>query len=108
MNPRVVSVKPGKNYTLEISFTNGELKSYDVKPLLNTGLFKELKNPALFNSVRPVMGSIQWENGLDLCPDTLYLDSINTSTLQTKNEWPHKIMAEGQAEYHRSPEKTED
>jgi hypothetical protein len=27
------------------------------------------------NSVKPFLGSIQWSNGVDLCPDTLYLES---------------------------------
>jgi len=82
MNPRILTVKPGKDYTLELSFTNGEIRVFDVKPLLNTGLFKELTNLAVFNSVRPVLGSIEWENGLDLCPDTLYLDSIKAATME--------------------------
>lgn len=75
MNPRVENVKPEQNYTLLITFTNGEVKSFDVKPYLNIGLFKELNDSSLFNSVKPFLGSIQWANGVDLCPDTLYLDS---------------------------------
>ncbi len=74
MNPRVIDVKPGKNYSLLITFNNGEVKNFDVKPYLNIGTFKELNNISLFNSVKPFLGSIQWANGLDLCPDTLYLD----------------------------------
>ena len=75
MNPRVKDVKPNKNYTLTIIFTNGEVKLFDMKPYLNTGDFTELKNKEVFNSVKPFLGSIQWMNELDLCPDTLYLDS---------------------------------
>ncbi|RPI17328.1 MAG: DUF2442 domain-containing protein [Ignavibacteriae bacterium] len=75
MYPRVERVKPEKNYTLIITFNNGEVKSFDVKPYLDIGIFKELKDLALFNSVRTCLGSIQWKNGQDLCPDTLYLDS---------------------------------
>ena len=29
MNPRVLQVKPGKNYLLELTFSNGETKSFD-------------------------------------------------------------------------------
>jgi len=76
MYPRIVSVQPGKDFTLDLIFSNGETGVFDVKPLLGTGLFKELADPALFNSVRAFLGTIQWQNGLDLCPDTLYLDSI--------------------------------
>lgn len=76
MNPRIIDVKPEKDYRLKLFFTNGEIKIFDVKPYLTTGLFEELKDISLFNSVKPFMDSIQWNNGLDLCPDTLYLESI--------------------------------
>ena len=75
MNPRVTNVKPEQNFNLLITFSNGEIKSFDVKPYLGIGLFKELRDLRLFNSVKPFLGSIQWANGLDICPDTLYLES---------------------------------
>ena len=75
MNPRVKKVKPNDNYTLNITFENGEIKTFDMNPYLKIGIFKELKEKNLFNSVKPFLGSIQWKNGQDLCPDTLYLDS---------------------------------
>ena len=75
MNPRVTNVKPEQNFNLMLTFNNGEVKYFDVKPYLNIGLFKELKDLSLFNSVKPFLGSIQWANGIDLCPDTLYLES---------------------------------
>ncbi|MEI7525229.1 MAG: DUF2442 domain-containing protein [Mariniphaga sp.] len=76
MNPRVKEVKPEHNFTLLITFSNGEVKQFDVKPYLGIGIFKELQDLSLFNSVKPFLGSIQWANGVDLCPDTLYLESI--------------------------------
>ena len=75
MNPRVTNVKPEQNFTLLITFSNGEVKIFDVKPYLGIGIFSELKDLSVFNSVKPCLGSIQWSNGVDLCPDTLYLDS---------------------------------
>lgn len=75
MNPRVKNVIPNTNYTLTITFTNGEVKVFDVKPYLEKGIFKELKDKSIFNSVKPFLNSIQWINGQDFCPDTLYLES---------------------------------
>jgi hypothetical protein len=75
MNPRVKDVKPNENYTLQLVFENNEKKIFDVKPYLDKGIFRELKDESLFKTVRPFLGSIQWKNGQDLCPDTLYLDS---------------------------------
>ena len=75
MNPRVTNVKPSQNYTLQVTFSNGEGKNFDVKPYLGIGIFKELQDLCVFSSVRPFLGRVQWSNGVDLCPDTLYMDS---------------------------------
>jgi hypothetical protein len=75
MNPRVIDVKPENDFVLLVTFTNGEKKRFDVKPYLGIGIFKELRDRSMFNSVKPFLGSIQWANGVDLCPDTLYTES---------------------------------
>ena len=76
MNPRVEAVRANADYTLVLLFTNGEVRLFDVKPYLDKGIFKALKDVGLFNSVRSSLGSIAWQGGQDLCPDTLYLDSV--------------------------------
>jgi len=75
MNPRVKDVKPTDDYKLVLTFTNGETKIFDVTPYLDKGFFKQLKDKSYFKSVKPFMDSIQWQNGQDFCPDTLYLES---------------------------------
>lgn len=75
MNPRVEDVRANPDYMLILTFTNGEVRVFDVKPYLDKGIFKELKDKSVFNSVKPFLGSVQWQNGQDFCPDTLYLDS---------------------------------
>lgn len=75
MTPRVKDVKPNPDHTMTLTFANGEVRCFDVKPFLHIGIFRELKDMCLFNSVRPFLGSIQWKNGQDFCPDTLYLES---------------------------------
>ena len=76
MNPRVETVKPNPDYTLTITFTNGEIKLFDVKPYLDKGFFQKLKEKGEFYSVHPFPGSIQWRGGQDFCPDTLYEEGI--------------------------------
>ena len=83
MNPRVKAVTPNSDYTLTILFDNGAEKIFDVKPYLDKGVFKELKNKKLFNTVKPYLGSICWKNGQDFCPDTLYLESKSLSSCCT-------------------------
>ncbi len=76
MNPRVKKVTPNTNYTVRLIFDTGEEGIFDVKTYLDKGVFKELKDLHVFNSVKPVMGTIQWKNGQDFCPDTLYIESM--------------------------------
>lgn len=75
MSPNVIDVKPQDDYKILLSFENGEMKIFDVKPYITKGFFKQLQNETYFKTVKPFMNSIQWQNGQDLSPDTLYLDS---------------------------------
>jgi hypothetical protein len=74
MNPHVTSVRALEDYELEVSFSNGERRRFDVKPFLSRGIFARLKDRALFRAVLVVAGSIEWPGGLDLSYDTLYLE----------------------------------
>jgi hypothetical protein len=75
MNPRVTKVIPRENHQLELTFTNGERGVYDCAPLLNFGVFQELRNEHYFKQVDVVGGTVSWPNEQDICPDTLYLDA---------------------------------
>lgn len=76
MNPRVIDVNQAANYTLIITFENGEIRLFDMKKYLCNDIFKCLADITLFKTARVFIGTIQWANGLDLCPDTLYLESV--------------------------------
>lgn len=82
LNPRVKTVSPQPDYTLKLVFTNGEERIFDVKPYLAKGIFQELRSPVMFNSVRVFLGSIQWRNEADLCPDTLYEKSVPVAKVE--------------------------
>jgi len=75
MTPNVVDVTPQDDYQILLSFDNGERKIFDMKPYIDKGFFKQLQNKTYFKTVKPHFNSIQWANGQDLSPDTLYLDS---------------------------------
>ncbi|MDR1175853.1 MAG: DUF2442 domain-containing protein [Treponema sp.] len=65
-------VKVLKNFELELTFENKEVKIFDVKPYMDTGLFKTLKDEKIFKSVRISFDTIGWANGIDLDPEVLY------------------------------------
>ncbi len=76
MNPRVVTVRAHDDHSLTITFTNGEMRRFDTKPYLDQGVFRELRSLSYFKAVRPMLGTIQWPNEQDFCPDLLYEESI--------------------------------
>ena len=77
MTPNIVDVKAQDNYEILLSFENGEIEIFDMKPYIDKGFFKQLQDKAYFKTVKPHFDSIQWVNGQDLSPDTLYLDSYS-------------------------------
>lgn len=80
MNPRVQAVEAREDYTLEITFTNGEVGVYDCRHLLNFGVFREIQDIAYFKRVCVVYGTVSWPHEQDICPDTLYEDSVKVAT----------------------------
>jgi hypothetical protein len=75
----IKDVKPQDDYRLLLTFENDEVRVFDVSVYLEIGKFKELKNKALFNSVRVSFDSIEWANKLDLDPELLYEKSIQNN-----------------------------
>lgn len=72
MNPRVTDVEPAQDYHLLVTFENGEKRLFDVRPYLDRGVFRDLCNEVAFAQVRAHLGTVVWQGGQDLCPDTLY------------------------------------
>ena|SRR5438045_1055064 len=93
LHPRVTAVEPQADYTLRLTFANGAVRVFDVKPYLHIGIFRELRDLAVFNSVRPFLGSIQWKNEADLCPDMLYEQSVLARQAALVAETPAKYTA---------------
>jgi len=72
----VKTVKPLPDFQLLLTFDNGEQRVFSVEPYLDRGRFNELRDVALFGSVHVSFDTVEWANGLDLCPETLYTESV--------------------------------
>lgn len=72
----VKKVKPLENYKLLLTFENDEIRIFDMKPYLNKGIYKELKDVSVFKSVKVSFDTIEWNNEADIDPETLYEDSL--------------------------------
>ena len=76
MNPRVVAATPLEDCALLLQFSNGEQRRLDVRPYLVYGVFERLREPAFFALALPDHGTVGWPGGIDLDPDSVYLDSV--------------------------------
>ena len=68
----IKEVKPANDYHLILTFENGEVREFDMKPYLEKGIFKELHDLSVFNSVKVSFDSIEWSNEADFDPEVLY------------------------------------
>ena len=74
---KVISVRLLENYKLLLKFATGEVKIYDVLPLLNKPVFALLKDEDIFKSVYVESGTAVWNDGdIDIAPETLFIDGI--------------------------------
>ena len=72
----VKDVKTIDDYKLILTFEDGSVRIFDMKPLSRKGVFKELKDEKLFKTVKVSFDSIEWANGIDVDPETLYEDGV--------------------------------
>ena len=72
----VKDVKTIDDYKLILTFEDDSVRIFDMKPLLGKGVFKELKDEKLFKTVKVSFDSIEWANGIDVDPETLYEDGV--------------------------------
>lgn len=87
---RITDVVPNDNFTLTITFDNGEKRILDMKPNLIPGtVFAPFRELADFRRVYlddahticwdidpTVDSNVVWSNKVDLCPDSCYVDSV--------------------------------
>ena len=64
----------GDDWTLDITFTDGVRRIFDMKPLLECEVFEPLRNIDMFRAVSNRGYFVEWPNEADLSADTLYLD----------------------------------
>ena len=78
----IISIRVLDNYKLWIRFSTGETKIFDFEPLLNNGVFTNLKNKEYFNSVYIDYGIPVWGDGeIDIAPERLYYDGVSVPSI---------------------------
>jgi hypothetical protein len=72
MYPSVCEVIPNEDFSLNIILDTGEKRLLDMKPYLDFGVFKKLRDYEKFKSVRVAFDTIEWDEGVDLDPEFIY------------------------------------
>lgn len=87
---RIAQISGLSGYKMFIRFTDGVEGVVDLSHLAGKGVFSIWQVPGCFESatVNPETGAITWKDGVDICPDALYmqitgkrLDEIFPNTL---------------------------
>jgi hypothetical protein len=72
----VVRVLTREDYHLEIEFSTGEVRLFDMRPYLDKGVFVQLKDREFFSQAYVAFDTVCWPNNLDIAPETLYSRSV--------------------------------
>jgi hypothetical protein len=76
VNPKVIKVRPERDYMLSLWFENGERRRFDMKPYLDYEVLRALREWSVFSTAATFLGSVTWANDSDLSYDTLYLEGV--------------------------------
>ena len=75
MNPGIKYASYNSPYKVRVTFTNDEVKEFDIKPYLEYPVYKDLKDENFCKQLQVFNGTIIWNDEIDLDPDTVYLES---------------------------------
>jgi hypothetical protein len=69
-------VKTLPDFCIYVETENQKKGIFDLKPYLDKGVFKELKNIHYFNQVGILFGAVTWPNEQDIAPETLLAEMV--------------------------------
>jgi hypothetical protein len=73
---RICKLLAHDDWKLEATFESGEVRMFDVRPLLQCEAFEELRDVKQFREVRNHGYFVDWDCEADLSADTIYCDSV--------------------------------
>jgi hypothetical protein len=72
LNKTLLKVEALDAYTLALFYEQEQPRLVNMEPFLIKGKLAELKDLSLFKTVRVVYDTIEWANGADIDPESLY------------------------------------
>jgi hypothetical protein len=85
--PRLIAASPSGEFRLRLTYDDGVEGDADLSHLAGKGVFKAWLEPGLFEQVEiGPNGELRWNEQLDLCADSLYLELTGKTVEQA---FPH-------------------
>ena len=69
-------VQPLPDYRTYVELADGRKGIFDMKPYLDRGVFRELRQVHYFNQVGILFGAVTWPNEQDIAPETLIAEML--------------------------------
>ncbi len=89
MIAKPTQVKALNNYTIFVRYADGVNGSVDLKHLAHKGIFNAWDQNNLFQQVYiDDYGAIAWNDDIDICPDSVYLQLKGL----TFEQWKHQLV----------------
>ncbi len=79
LSPDAVSVSVADDSTILVTFSNGEVRLFDLKPLLSRKCYARLNDKVFLSQASVQYGCVTWPDDIDIDPDWLYEDSVAVS-----------------------------
>ncbi len=76
---KVIAAKANDDFTLDLKFSDGSVRRFDMKPYLKYDVFGKLNDLTYFKNVKLAFGTVQWPHEEDIAPETLFLESVELS-----------------------------
>jgi hypothetical protein len=78
----VTTVTPLPDYRIYVEVEDGRKGIFDMKPYLDHGVFRELRDVRYFNRVGIVLGAVTWPDEQDIAPETLLAEMLPVLSIE--------------------------
>lgn len=67
-------------YLLKLTFSNGDVRTFDFSSIYNQGIFTKLQNPEYFRNYTLDGWTVDWNNEIGFAPEYLYEHGASSVT----------------------------
>ena len=79
----VTKVCTRSDFQMELEFNTGETRIFDVRPYLEKGVYRRLKDVSLFKQAYVAFDTVCWPGEIDIAPETLYDTSVPLQQMES-------------------------